>query len=473
MSEVVYPALPILMVDDEERMLNSFRRVLHYGGINNLIQCQDSRKVMDILAEQDVEAILLDLLMPNLSGDELLPMIAENYPGIPIIIITGVREIETAVNCMRLNAYDYLVKPVDEGRLLTAVNRAIEFREMQTELFSLQNKIFSDALQWPQHFKNIITHNKKMRSIFQYIEAVSISSQPVLITGETGVGKEMIAEAIHHCSGRTGRFIRVSVAGLDENMFSDTLFGHIKGAFTSADQDRKGLVEKAYDGTLFLDEIGDLALSSQVKLLRLIQEREYFPLGADEARRSRTRILAATNQNLEKFVTEGRFRNDLFYRLNSHHVNVPPLRERLDDLYLLVDHFFMQAAEELKKDKLTPTEGLISLLSCYDFPGNIRELKAIIFDATAKHTSKKLNIKVFDQILKNKTPQKPSPSFAPVMIQGNSFSHSQKLPTARQALVMLITEALKRTNGNKTVAAQMLGITRQTIVKYMKENAIE
>jgi len=470
MTEMVYPALPILMVDDEMTMLNSFRRVLNYGGVNNLIQCQDSRKVMEILAEQDVEAILLDLLMPNLPGDELLPMIAEKYPGIPTIIITGVREIETAVKCMRLSAYDYLVKPVDEGRLLTAVNRAIDFREMQTEIFSLKNKMFSDVLLYPQHFANIVTQNKKMMSVFQYIEAVSVSSQPVLITGETGVGKEMIAEAIHNCSGRTGRFIRLSIAGLDENMFSDTLFGHTKGAFTSADKERKGLVDSAFNGTLFLDEIGDLAPESQVKLLRLIQEREYFPIGADEPRRSRTRILAATNRDLEKLVAEGRFRNDLFYRLNSHRVNLPPLRERLDDLHLLVDHFFMQAAEELKKEKLSPTDELITLLSYHDFPGNIRELRAMIIDAAAKHSSKKLNMEIFGQFLKSKTPHKPVQDSAPTITAGSSFAHIKKLPTARQALGMLISEALKRVNGNKTVAAQMLGITRQTIVKYMKEN---
>ena len=465
----LHPGLPVLLIDDEEIMLKSYKRALNFSGINNIVLCQDSRNAMDVLAQQKIGVILLDLLMPHLSGEELLSLISRDYPEIPILIITGIREVETAVQCMRANAYDYLVKPVDEDRLLNAVHRAIEYREMKEEIRFLKRGLFSDQLENPDCFKNIITQNKEMLSIFRYIEAVALSSQPVLIYGETGSGKESIAEAIHKCSRMKGELVKISIAGLDDTVFSDTLFGHTKGAFTGADQSRKGLVEKAYNGSLFLDEIGDLGFKSQIKLLRLIQEREFFPLGSDEPKRSHARIVVATNKNLDELVKNDQFRKDLFYRLNSHKITIPPLRERLDDLPILVDHFVDLAAKEFDKGEIEISRELPTLLAAFEFPGNIRELKAMIFDAVARSRSRILNLEPFYKHIKSNRQERNFSSNSMIATSMGYFANLYKLPTVKQATEMLISEALKRANGNRTIAAQLLGITRQTIVKYTKE----
>jgi len=464
-----YPTLPILIVDDELTLMESFERALIYGGMNNVIFCQDSRNVTEILSQQNVGVILLDLLMPYLSGEELLRHISKTFPEIPVIIVTGIREVEKAVECLKLNAYDYLVKPVDEDRIIATVKRAIEFREMQTEIVSLKQSVLAETLCCPDNFAHILTQNKKMIAIFRYIEAVAKSTQPVLILGETGVGKELIAEAIHKCSGRKGNFVKISIAGVDETVFSDTLFGHKKGAFTNADKERLGLVENAAAGTLFLDEIGDLKPDSQIKLLRLIQEREYFPLGADEPKQSHARIIAATNQNLQELVQTGRFRNDLYYRLRSHQIHVPPLRDRFDDLPLLLNHFLATAAEELGTNKINLKPELITLLATHRFPGNVRELKSIVYDAVAQHKSTRMNVEIFTKYLNEKEQIKDINIQKSSQTENELFSSLEKLPTIKQANSLLISEALKRVGGKKTVAARMLGITRQTLIKYLHE----
>ena len=383
----LYPQLPILMVDDEIQTLNSFDFVLRSASMNHIVRCQDSRNVMAIFSEQEIEVVLLDLSMPFVSGEELLAMVTKDFPEVPIIVITGSNEVETAVRCMKSGAFDYMVKPVEKSRLISGVRRAIEIRELQRENKWLRAHVLSDKLEHPEIFSEIITNSPAMKSIFQYIEAISLSPQPVLITGETGVGKELVARAIHRLSGRTGTFMPVNIAGLDDNVFADTLFGHRKGAFTGADQTRSGLVEQASGGTLFLDEIGDLSPASQVKLLRLSQDGEFFPLGSDVAKRSDARVLVATNQDLEFLQSSGRFRKDLYYRLCAHHVHLPPLRERREDLPLLIDYFLETASQTLGKKKPTPPKELFILLSTYHFPGNIRELQSMVLDAVSSHQS--------------------------------------------------------------------------------------
>ena len=367
------PECPILLVDDEEQTLHSFKATLRSSGINNVVLCNDSRKVCDLLSKQAFELVLLDLVMPHLSGDQLLPILRENHPNIPVIIITGMNDLNTAVYCMAAGASDYMVKPVERSRLISGVNRALATRELERENSRLREHLLAGSLGKPDTFSHMVTASTAMFSIFQYIEAVSVTSQPVLVTGETGVGKELIAKAIHRASGRNGEFVSVNVAGLDENVFADTLFGHQKGAFTGAAEQREGLVQKAKDGTLFLDEMGDLDLSSQVKLLRLLQEREYLPLGSDIPRKSHARIVAATNKKVDELRNSPSFRKDLFYRLNSHHISVPPLRERPEDISLLLLHFIEKAANDLGKKVPTIPPELSTLLKTYHFPGNVRE----------------------------------------------------------------------------------------------------
>lgn len=316
-------------------------------------------------------------------------------------------------------------------------------------------------------FGEIVTKNEAMLSIFKYIESIALTSEPVLITGETGVGKELIAKAIHELSGLKGRFLAVNVAGLDDNVFSDTLFGHAKGAFTGADQVRRGLIENAEGGTLFLDEIGDLSSASQIKLLRLLQEGEYFPLGQDEPKRKDVRIVTSTNADLWSLQRVGKFRKDLNFRLRTHHINVPPLRERLDDIPLLVGHFLDKAALTLKKKKPTIPKESLTLLRTHSFPGNIRELQAMIFDAVSRHLSKILSLDVFKSHI-DRLHGEENDAMKQEPEETSLITFSSKLPTIKQATQLLVDEAMKRANNNKSIASRMLGISRQALSKRLK-----
>jgi len=463
-----YPHLPILMVDDELQTLNSFEYVLRSANMNNIIRCQDSRDVMGIFSSREIEAMMLDLSMPHVSGEELLSMVTKDFPEVPVIVITGSNDVETAVSCMKTGAFDYMVKPVEKSRLISGVKRAVELRELQRENEMLRAHVLSDRLEHPEAFSEIITNSPILRSIFQYIEAISSSPQPALVTGETGVGKELVAKAIHQLSHCRGAFVPVNVAGLDDNVFADTLFGHRKGAFTGADQARSGLVEQASGGTLFLDEIGDLSPASQVKLLRLLQDGEFFPLGSDVGKRSDARVVVATNQDIQTLQESGKFRKDLYYRLCAHHIHIPPLRERREDLPVLVDHFLEKASATLGKKKPTPPRELLILLSTYHFPGNIRELQSMILDAVSSHKSGKLSMDAFKSYIRQKQPSFDIDSKQ--LLRGESVlvSFSERLPTLKQTEQLLIYEALKRANGNQTIAAQLLGITRQALNKRLK-----
>jgi len=320
----------------------------------------------------------------------------------------------------------------------------------------------------PEAFAEIVTRDKKMLSIFRSIEAVAKTSEPVLITGETGVGKELLAKAIHRLSGLKGRFVAINVAGLDDNVFSDTLFGHIKGAYTGADQVRGGLLERSAGGTLLLDEIGYLSIPSQVKLLRLLQEGEYMPLGCDEIKRTDARIVSTTNVDLWAFKRAGKFREDLNFRLRTHHINIPPLRERLEDIPILVDHFLDSAARTLsKKTPRAPME-LIKLLSHYSFPGNVRELQSMVFDAVSRHRSKILSLEVFRYHMAQNQGDLVRP-IEPAPKEISAITYSGKFPTIKQMSQMLVTEAMKRAKGNKANAAAMLGISRQALSKRLKK----
>jgi DNA-binding NtrC family response regulator len=463
-----YPHLPILMVDDELQTLNSFEYVLRSANMTNIIRCQDSRNVMGIFAQHEIEVMMLDLSMPHISGEELLLMVTKDFPEVPIIVVTGSNDVETAVTCMKTGAFDYMVKPVEKSRLISGVKRAIELRELQRENKLLRTYVLSDKLDHPEAFSEIVTNSPIMRSIFQYIESISLSPQPVLITGETGVGKELVAKAIHQLSHRKGAFVPVNVAGLDDNVFADTLFGHRKGAFTGADQVRSGLVEQASGGTLFLDEIGDLSPASQVKLLRLLQDGEYFALGSDVGKRSDARVVVATNQNIQLLQESGKFRKDLYYRLCAHPIHVLPLRERREDLPILLDHFLEKASTTLGKNKPTPPRELLILLSTYHFPGNIRELQSMILDAVSSHKSGKLSMDVFKSYIRQRQPSFDIDSRQSLEGENMLISFPEQLPTLKNTEQLLISEAMKRANGNQAIAAQLLGITRQALNKRLK-----
>lgn len=463
--------LPVLLVDDEPNILLGSRTTLRSAGIREVETCDDSRQVMPLLAKRNFGVIVLDLFMPHVSGQELLMEIARKYPHIPVLVMTASDELDLAVQCMKAGAHDYLVKPVDRTRFITSVQRTLELCSLRNEVHLLKEHLLSDQLQCPEVFAPIITSSKKMIAIFRYMEVVARSRQPILITGETGVGKEMFAAAIHKLSVLPGKLVCVNVAGLDDNLFSDTLFGHERGAFTGAERPRAGLISQAAGGTLFLDEFGDLKEASQVKLLRLLQEGEYYPIGSDVPRKSDARVVVATNKNLQQMMAKELFRSDLYYRLCAHHVHIPPLRERKEDIPFLLEHFISQAAREFRKKPPVSNPELLRLLSTYAFPGNVRELQAMIFDAVARHQSGILSMDSFKKIICGEQVTQ-TPGVDRDLPDGEQLRNFfGRFPTLKEVDVLLVSAAMNLAKGNQGIASNLLGISRQALNQRLKRQA--
>lgn len=456
------PGSSILLVDDDKLFLERIGQSLSANGVTDVVTISDSRKVMPFLSENEVSVIFIDLAMPHISGGKLLDNIKLEHPHIPVIIMTGNNDLDTAVGCMKAGAFDFIIKPVNPDRLLSVIRKASEITSLLDELGKLKASLFKKELEHKTAFSELITMNRQMLANFQYMEAIAGSTQPVLITGETGTGKELYAKALHALSRPGKSFIAVNVAGLDDTMFSDTLFGHEKGAFTGADRKREGFVAKAAAGTLLLDEIGDLNQLSQVKLLRLLEERVYFPLGSDIQKKSDARIVLTTNKDLSAMVKMGEFRKDLYYRLCTHRIDIPPLRERPEDIPLLANHFINTAATAMGKSIPTQRTEFFTLLSAYNFPGNVRELKSLAYDAVSQHRSGPLSIEAFAGTVRQQ--------------HRNSSDHkketfkwaSSKFPTLRESEDYLVAEAVRLSKGNMTKAASLLGITRQGLYNKTK-----
>lgn len=468
MNFVEEQLVEVLLVDDEQGILQGAQSILASAGITKVEVLDDSRLLIPYLESKQVLVLVLDLFMPHISGVKLLPEIRKNFPDIAIIVMTASMEVETAVSCMKEGIFDYLVKPVEADRLVSIVKKALELNSMRLEVLALKRSLLSEQVAFGQDFDGIITQSKKMAAIFGYILATADTMEPILIVGETGTGKEMIAEVIHKSSKRQGKFVAINIAGLDEQIFTDTLFGHKKGSYTGASQKREGLIAQANHGSLFLDEIGDLSESSQVKLLRMIQEHEYYPIGSDIPCKTDAKIILATNRDLPKKVKQNKFRADLYYRLAVHEINLPPLRERKEDIVLLTSHFLEQASHSMGKPLPTPPKELFSLLLTYKFPGNIRELRSMVFNAVAQHESRMLSMKSFCDIIHH------SRDVATVYIDEDSNDNQEvktsqnvlfpgECPTLKEAEWILIQEALRRANNNQGLAASYLGISRQAL----------
>ena len=463
MGKPSFPSLPILLVDDDPMALRLIDVALRGEGVDNIVMCDDSRCVMALIAATDFSVVSLDLSMPHVSGKELLNEIAKLRPDLTLIVITASSDAETADECVKLGAFDYIRK-ADIDSLAPRILRAIRHRELVGENTRLKRSLIEGRLVNPAAFEAIVTGDEKLLNIFKYAEAVAGTNRAVLIRGETGVGKELLSEAIHKASGRAGAFVTVNTSGLDEQMFSDTIFGHEKGAFTGADRRRPGLVEAAADGTLFLDEIGDLGSDAQIKLLRFLQDGKFYPLGSDAAKLSTARVIAATNRHLEDLVQRDAFRKDLYYRLQAHQIELPPLCERRADVPILVRHFVKTAggAASFDLDKFARS------LAGYDFPGNVRELQGLVADAVLAGGLDAPSVRraLAGRMPAAASPSVPPPSAAPLLTPPTSTAFPEKLPLADAWLDLLMDEALRRARGNKTLAAKMIGVSRQSIYRH-------
>jgi DNA-binding NtrC family response regulator len=363
----------VLAVDDEEVVCESIRRVLTEEGYS-VQTTTSSREGLELIRKDIFDLLLLDIKMPEVDGIEFLRTARSASPETEVIIITGYATIETAVEAIKLGAFDYLEKPVSPPQLVVATARALE----RKQLMNLTQRLRSE-LESRHRIGNVICSSAKMRNVMRLVAKVAPTTSTVLITGETGTGKDVIARAIHYNSRRKdGPFVVADCASLHESLLESELFGHVRGAFTGAVKDRKGLAETARGGTLFLDEISTISPQVQGSLLRLIQEREVRPVGSDKPVPVDVRLVAATNQDLQSLVEDGSFREDLFYRLSVFTLDLPPLRERREEIPLLALHFVEQFAEELDKkiDGITPPA--MALLEAHDWPGNVRELENVM-----------------------------------------------------------------------------------------------
>ncbi|MBF0615166.1 MAG: sigma-54-dependent Fis family transcriptional regulator [Magnetococcales bacterium] len=475
MSPITRSEEPVIaLVDDDPSILLAASFVLRGAGLGHILTVEDGRTLLPLMEQQPVAAVVLDLVMPHLSGQELLPRLVQRHPDTPVIVMTATDEVAIAVGCMKDGAFDFLVKPVDENRFVSGVRKALEWRGLRRQVVALKRSLLSGQLENADAFKTIVTVSPKMRAVFQYVESIAHTAEPVLITGETGVGKELIAEALHRVSGRVGPLVPVNVAGLDDALFADTLFGHKKGAYSGAEESRTGLIAQAARGTLFLDEIGDLGQNSQVKLLRLLQERKYYPLGSDVARVSDARILCATHRDLEGLMAEGRFRADLYFRLQVHRIEIPPLRARPEDIPPLTRHFLAEAATSLGRPEPEIPPGLIPLLAAGHYPGNTRQLRAMLFDAAARAApGESLPLEPIRKALHGNS--SATTAALPVLTEGSGLFRALtgRLPTLKEVEQELIDEAMMRANGNQGVAANFLGISRQALNQRLRKKREE
>jgi two-component system, NtrC family, nitrogen regulation response regulator GlnG len=451
----------ILLVEDDAPLRESIRKFLS----QNDFQVATSDCLADAtrqLGQASFDLVLLDLTLPDGNGLDLLERFAGQYAH-RVVVLTGTASIETAVLAMKKGAHDFLQKPVNPEILLLALQRAFAYIQAQDDCRDLKKEIGAAA-----GFDKFVFQSHVMADIIRTARQYAATPHSILIAGETGTGKELMAQAIHRLSGRTGPLVSLNIAGLDDTMFSDSLFGHRRGAFTGADTDRGGLIERAEGGTLFLDEIGELSQMSQVKLLRLIEDRRYYPLGADLPKASSAAIVTATNRDLRAASGTGAFRLDLFYRLQTHLVQLPPLRERPSDLPLLLRHFVRQSAERLGRGMPAIPDELSLLLESYDFPGNVRELESMVFDAMSGLKGGVLGLESFRRKILRGTNGKSAPEKLVAGGESSRFSSWERLPTLKQASEELIGEAMRRAKGNQGIASDLLGMSRTALNKRLK-----
>ena len=440
----------ILIIDDEKNIREGLATALEMDGYNTVV-AENGEKGLECVNKGDIDLVITDLRMPGISGEEVLQKITSEIPGLPVIVLTGHGSIDSAVSAMHSGAYDFLTKPLNLEHLSLVVKRALKNRELQR-----QNKQLQEEISKSKPFESIIGKSAEMQKIYQMIQKVAGSKASVLITGESGVGKELVAHAIHNLSPRKNNpLVIVNCSALSESLLESELFGHEKGAFTGAAARKRGRFELANGGTIFLDEIGEINQSIQVKILRVLQDKRFERVGGEETLEVDVRVIAATNRDLEEEIKKGNFREDLFYRLNVVHIHVPPLRDRKDDIPLLINEFMQEFAKENGKDIKNIDNHARAALYKYSWPGNIRQLKNCMESAVVMCSS--------DTITLNDLPP---------TIKSESSANSMQIPfgvTLEEAEKIIIQQTLAQNQGNKSKTAEVLGIGRKTLHRKLDE----
>jgi DNA-binding NtrC family response regulator len=442
----------ILVIDDEEILLKSCKRALEPKGYA-VSTAQHPVDGLSILENERFDLVLSDLRMPKMSGIEVLRSVKENWPETEVIIITGHGTVNTAVSAIKLGAYDYIEKPFTPDTLNIIVERALERKKLTLENIKLKKEIKSF------YIKNIIGKSPPMEEVYTLIESVASTSSTVLITGESGTGKELIARAIHFNSPRSDDpFIVVDCGTISENLIESELFGHAKGSFTGAHETKKGLLEAADKGTLFLDEIGNLPLPLQTKLLRVLQEKEFRPIGGKQSIKIDIRFVAATNRDLKKMTKDQTFREDLYYRLNIFPIHVPPLRDRKEDIPLLSYHFLGKFSSELNIDVNSISAEAMNILLDHDWPGNVRELENTIHRAML--LSKDSVITPAQLVFLDQQKREDIPATAEELKKIKKELRSKSIENVERSFVL---SALERNNWNISQAAKDVGMQRTNL----------
>jgi len=434
----------ILIAEDEKNIREGLASALELDG-HEVATAADGNDAYKRFQKGDIDLVITDLRMPGLSGEELLERLLAESPGIPVIILTGHGTVEAAVKTMRAGAWDFLIKPVNLDYLSLVVKQALDNREL-----ALKHKRLLEELAHHKRFQTIIGTSAVMRKVFDTTSRAAPTKASILITGESGVGKELVADAIHELSPRKDKpLIKVHCAALAASLLESELFGHEKGAFTGATARKRGRFELANEGTLFLDEIGEIDQNIQIKLLRVLQEKKFERVGGEETIETDVRIVAATNKDLKAEIEKGNFRDDLYFRLNVVNIHVPPLRERKDDLPLLITAFLKEFAEENNKTIEGINDKARSCLYAYDWPGNIRELRNCIESAVVMSQGKLITVEDL-----------------PPGIRAGSEEGLIRIPlgtSMEEAEKIIIRETVSAQKGNQSKAADILGIGRKTL----------